>query len=120
MTRVLLAASEALASGSSRTTLVPTPSSLESAREPPIDSTRPRASARPRPVPSIPRLAASSRSNGVNSRPIASSEMPAPVSATSIRTAPASVRPALTTTLPPRRLYLTAFESRLSSTCIRR
>ena len=99
---------------------MPTPSSLESASVPPIDSTRPRASASPSPVPSIPRLGsveALERREQAADRLLG--DAGAGVGDLDPHSRP-SVRPALITTLPPRRLYLTALESRLSSTWIRR
>jgi len=67
------------------------------------------------PVPAIPRFAAPRRSNGMNSRSTSARLMPSPVSLTDNRTA-SGVRVTATMTWPPWRLYLTAFDSRLTST----
>ena len=115
-----IAASSARLRVSSNQTVVPTPFSLDSPSVPPIASTSPRATASPRPVPSIPRLGASSRSNGVNSTADRLLRDADPTVDDFEADTPAGVWATAMTTLPPRRLYLTAFETRLSSTCISR
>ena len=60
------------------------------------------------------------RSKGTNSRPMASSGMPSPVSVTLMRSRPSGPGSQSSWTLPPSRLYLTALESRFSRTCLSR
>ena len=69
------------------------------------------------PVPGIEPRLASSRSNGRNSRATWSIARPGPPSATRSSSPQGSTLREDTTTGPPGRLYLTAFDSRLSSTC---
>jgi hypothetical protein len=60
------------------------------------------------------------RSNGTNSRPMASAGMPSPVSVTLMRSRPPGTGSQPRRTLPPSRLYLTALDSRFSRTCLSR
>jgi hypothetical protein len=84
-------ATGAAPAGSSIHAVLPTPRLLRMPRLPPIASVRPLARPSPRPVPSIPRLAASRRSNGVNRPSMSCWLMPIPVSVTSMRISPDAV-----------------------------
>ena len=72
------------------------------------------------PVPSTSVSSAPSRSKGVNSRPSRSAGMPWPVSVTLMRTRVSACSSQETATVPRGRLYLTALDSRFSSTCLAR
>ena len=78
-----------------------------------------RDKARPRPRPLIALRSSPSRSNGVNKRARCAGLRPGPVSRTLHTSCPSACCKS-TSTWPPGRLYLTALDSRLTSTCMRR
>ena len=108
-----------VASSSNQKTL-PLSTTLSTPIVPPISSTRRLVTTRPIPVPSSWPASCPSRLNGANSNPSCSGERPAPVSETLIRIRPDATGAWLTLIVPPGRLYLTAFDSRLISTCFNR
>ena len=114
------AASGPGATASSTENVLPVPGSLRTSIVPLIAATSDFDSARPSPVPSTPVASAPSRSNGTNSRSSFSAAMPGPVSVTEIRTRSSPARSQPIVTVPRGRLYLTAFDRRLRSTCCRR
>ena len=109
-----------VASGSSTVKVLPAGRAVDGRACRPSPATRLRDSGRPRPVPSTSRRAPS-RSNGMNARSSWSAGMPGPVSITSIRARMSPRRARRRPSRPrPRGLYLIAFETRLSSTCLSR
>ena len=116
-------AAEAVANGSVTMNSLPTPGSLSTAMRPPINSTRCLTIESPRPVPPKRRVMESSAwTKGLNRPACSSGAMPMPVS----RTAKLNVTsPACEAAWPtrsvtdPRSVNLTAFDSRLASTCPR-
>ena len=107
-------------SGSSTTKVLPTSATDSTVSAPPMRSHRCCESARPTPVPSIPVCSMPRRSKGTKTRSRSSKRMPWPVSATVRRSRPRAPLSHVTSTRPPGRLYFTAFDSRLSRTCVRR
>lgn len=103
--------------GNSTQKVEPVPTSLRTPIEPAWASTSVRVSERPTPVPSAPR-----RSNGVKTSSSRSAGMPCPVSVTVSRSSvwPGEGSAQRTSMTPPSRLYFTAFDSRFTSTCLKR
>src|SRR5439155_3716184 len=116
-----LVASHRYAGGPGRvnTNVLPFPGSLSTQIRPPCSSTRRFESASPSPVPSPCSLPAAACWNSSKIRAWSAGAIPGPVSATETRTSP-STRAALTSTAPPGGVNLTAFQSRLRTTCLTR
>ena len=117
----------ASAGGNCTQKVLPRPGWLCTPMSPPMARTRPRLSARPRPVPSTWLASAPSRSKAPNRRACWAASRPGPVSCTLMRqpalpgAPPAFARPwQATVTRPCGWLYLMALPSRFSSTCFSR
>ena len=107
------------ATGSVNTNLLPSPGLLSTQIRPLCSSTKRFDSASPSPVPSRCSLPAAACWNSSKIRTWSSSAMPGPSSVTETRTSPLT-RAAVTSIAPPGGLNLTAFESRLKTTCLTR
>ena len=99
---------------------LPTPTVLSTPIEPPINSTRCLQTTRPMPVPSSTPDSWPSRLKGWNSWASLSAERPSPWSWKKIRMRPPGRAWQRTSTVPPTRLYLIAFDSRFTNSCLTR
>src|SRR5438067_4121490 len=102
--------------GSVKVNVLPSPRVLSIQIRPPCSSTNRLESASPRPVPSRCSAPTSVCWNSSKIRSWSSGATPGPVSATETQTSP-STRAERISTLPPAGVNLTAFESRLKTTC---
>ena len=115
-----IGSSGAAAVFSSNQNTLPDPTVLSTPIAPPISSTRRLAMTRPMPVPSSAVLSCPRRLKGWKSSASFSGGNPAPVSLTLTRVRLSGLVLQSTTTAPPCRLYLIAFDSRLTRTCFSR